>query len=114
MFTNSSENKPSDKPANAKPVGETQSSRDENNYNAIDKLLEKEILFQADLEEILGKRPFDNPTTYDEFVNGEEHGASKKKKASDKVKDLQHEGVVDHEEVADHHTNLPENRSSKG
>jgi AFG3 family protein len=32
--------------------------------------LEKEILFQADLEEILGKRPFDNRTTYDEFVNG--------------------------------------------
>jgi len=36
------------------------------------KLLEKEILFQSDLEEILGKRPFDNRTTYDEFVNGEE------------------------------------------
>ena len=35
-----------------------------------EKLLEKEILFQADLEEILGKRPFDNRTTYDEFVNG--------------------------------------------
>ncbi|MBC7418876.1 MAG: peptidase M41, partial [Pedobacter sp.] len=34
------------------------------------KLLEKEILFQADLEEILGKRPFDNRTAYDEFVNG--------------------------------------------
>lgn len=34
------------------------------------KLIEKEILFQADLEEILGKRPFDNRTTYDEFVNG--------------------------------------------
>jgi AFG3 family protein len=34
------------------------------------KLLEKEILFQSDLEEILGKRPFDNRTTYDEFVNG--------------------------------------------
>ncbi|RNL50628.1 ATP-dependent zinc metalloprotease FtsH [Pedobacter jejuensis] len=34
------------------------------------KLLEKEILFQADLEEILGKRPFDTRTTYDEFVNG--------------------------------------------
>ncbi len=34
------------------------------------KLLEKEILFQADLEEILGKRPFENRTTYDEFVNG--------------------------------------------
>jgi AFG3 family protein len=35
-----------------------------------DKLLEKEILFQSDLEEILGKRPFENRTTYDEFVNG--------------------------------------------
>ncbi|RYE26680.1 MAG: peptidase M41, partial [Sphingobacteriales bacterium] len=34
------------------------------------KLLEKEILFQADLEEILGKRPFETRTTYDEFVNG--------------------------------------------
>src|SRR5690606_29957790 len=36
-----------------------------------EKLLEKEILFQSDLEEILGKRPFDHRTTYDEFVNGE-------------------------------------------
>jgi len=34
------------------------------------KLIEKEILFQSDLEEILGKRPFDTRTTYDEFVNG--------------------------------------------
>jgi cell division protease FtsH len=38
------------------------------------KLLEKEILFQSDLEEILGKRPFDNRTTYDEFVNGDDTG----------------------------------------
>ncbi|WP_257670185.1 ATP-dependent zinc metalloprotease FtsH [Parapedobacter tibetensis] len=37
-----------------------------------EKLLEKEILFQSDLEEILGRRPFDNRTTYDEFVNGED------------------------------------------
>lgn len=37
------------------------------------KLMEKEILFQADLEEILGKRPFDHRTTYDEFVNGAEN-----------------------------------------
>lgn len=39
-----------------------------------EKLLEKEILFQSDLEEILGKRPFDHRTTYDEFVNGGEGG----------------------------------------
>jgi cell division protease FtsH len=38
------------------------------------KLLEKEILFQSDLEEILGKRPFENRTTYDEFVNGDDTG----------------------------------------
>ena len=40
------------------------------------KLLEKEILFQSDLEEILGKRPFDNRTTYDEYVNGKSGNTS--------------------------------------
>jgi AFG3 family protein len=35
-------------------------------------LLEKEIIFQSDLEELLGKRPFETRTTYDEFVNGPE------------------------------------------
>ncbi len=33
-------------------------------------LLQREIIFQSDLEELLGKRPFDTRTTYDEFVNG--------------------------------------------
>ncbi|MGV8877639.1 MAG: ATP-dependent zinc metalloprotease FtsH [Sphingobacteriaceae bacterium] len=57
------------------------------------KLLEKEILFQADLEEILGKRPFEHRTTYDEFVNGTE---SDQEAAA---KNLVHEGVVDHSET---------------
>ena len=35
-------------------------------------LLEKEVLFQSDLEEILGKRPFEHRTAYDKFVNGPE------------------------------------------
>jgi cell division protease FtsH len=48
------------------------------------KLLEKEILFQSDLEEILGKRPFDTRTTYDEYVNG-----------------AVEEGVVDHNRLAE-------------
>jgi AFG3 family protein len=39
--------------------------------NVAAKLLEKEVLFQADLEEILGKRPFEHRTAYDKFVNGE-------------------------------------------
>jgi cell division protease FtsH len=33
-------------------------------------LLEKEILFQADLERLIGKRPFSNLTTYQQFTNG--------------------------------------------
>ncbi|HEY5325422.1 MAG TPA: ATP-dependent zinc metalloprotease FtsH [Mucilaginibacter sp.] len=55
-----------------------------------DKLLEKEILFQSDLEEILGKRPFENRTTYDEFVNGPEADQEPAAKA------LIPEGVADH------------------
>ncbi len=33
-------------------------------------LLKKEIIFQSDLEALIGKRPFEQRTTYDEFVNG--------------------------------------------
>ena len=32
-------------------------------------LLEKEILFQADLERLIGKRPFEKETTYQAFTN---------------------------------------------
>ncbi len=33
-------------------------------------LLEKEIIFQSDLVELIGKRPFDKETTYEEFTKG--------------------------------------------
>jgi len=33
-------------------------------------LLQKEILFQTDLERLIGKRPFANQTTYEKFTNG--------------------------------------------
>jgi AFG3 family protein len=56
------------------------------------KLLEKEILFQSDLEEILGKRPFEHRTTYDEFVNGEEPSSNLEPVAQNLI----HEGVSDH------------------
>ena len=55
------------------------------------KLIEKEILFQSDLEEILGKRPFDNRTTYDEFVNG-----SDESNQEPVAQNLVHEGINDH------------------
>lgn len=68
-----------------------------------EKLLEKEILFQSDLEEILGKRPFENRTTYDEFVNGTEP-----KEEKEQAKEpIEHEGMVDH------NIDLPENRSTQ-
>lgn len=62
-----------------------------------EKLLEKEILFQADLEQILGKRPFDHRTTYDEFVNGESGEGDQSKAA----KGLVHDGVGDNSGVFD-------------
>jgi len=55
------------------------------------KLIEKEILFQSDLEEILGKRPFDNRTTYDEFVNG-----GQESNQEPAAQGFVHEGVGDH------------------
>lgn len=55
-----------------------------------DKLLDKEILFQSDLEEILGKRPFDTRTTYDEFVNSGDTGDQEKA-----AENLVHEGIND-------------------
>jgi AFG3 family protein len=40
-------------------------------------LLEKEILFQADLERLIGKRPFEKLTTYQQFTNGKPEDAVK-------------------------------------
>jgi len=68
-----------------------------------EKLLEKEILFQADLEEILGKRPFDHRTTYDEFVNGESDEGDQSKAAEGLI----HDGVGDNSGVL-------ENKPAKG
>ncbi len=41
-------------------------------------LLEKEILFQSDLERLIGKRPFAAQTTYQKFTNGQPAPAEKK------------------------------------
>jgi AFG3 family protein len=71
------------------------------------KLIEKEILFQSDLEEILGKRPFDNRTTYDEFVNGT---PSNQEPAA---QSLVHEGVSDHSGTFERNHEEKEANSSK-
>lgn len=48
-------------------------------------LLQKEIIFQSDLEELLGKRPFDTRTTYDEFVNGGDADGAEEAKDTEKI-----------------------------
>jgi cell division protease FtsH len=46
-------------------------------------LLEKEILFQADLERLIGKRPFAAQTTYQKFTNGQ--SVSEKKEEAERL-----------------------------
>ncbi|MES2731893.1 MAG: ATP-dependent zinc metalloprotease FtsH [Bacteroidota bacterium] len=41
-------------------------------------LLKKEIIFQNDLERLIGKRPFDTETTYQAYTNGSSKGTSGK------------------------------------
>lgn len=42
-------------------------------------LLEKEIIFQTDLERLIGKRPFEKQTTYQAFTNGKPEVEKEKK-----------------------------------
>ncbi len=58
-------------------------------------LLKKEIIFQSDLERLIGKRPFSKPTTYEAFTNGK---AEEEKKAKEKEEESE-DKVVD-EKVA--------------
>tara|TARA_B110001452_G_scaffold73506_1_gene59519 strand:- start:14480 stop:16570 length:2091 start_codon:yes stop_codon:yes gene_type:complete len=53
-------------------------------------LLDKEIIFQADLERLIGKRPFEQPTTYQAFANQED---TKRVENPDQEEDL--DNVVD-------------------
>ena len=48
-------------------------------------LLDKEIIFQADLERLIGKRPFEQPTTYQAFADQKN---SKKEEKADIEEDL--------------------------
>lgn len=53
-------------------------------------LLEKEILFQMDLERLIGKRPFEKETTYEAFtkkVDANDKAAAEKKVNEDPTKD---------------------------
>ena len=60
-------------------------------------LLEKEIIFQSDLEELIGKRPFERQTTYQAFTNN--NGQDSAKEEEDETV------VVEAEDTADTVTN---------
>src|SRR5690606_38667066 len=74
-----------------------------------EKLLEREILFQSDLEQILGKRPFDHRTTYDEFVNGEPDQGDQRKAAEGLV----HNGVGDNSGTFENNTAEEDTRTAE-
>jgi AFG3 family protein len=61
-------------------------------------LLEKEIIFQSDLEDLIGKRPFDKQTTYQAFTS---NGSSDKEEsaAEDSADDGKKEVVVNEAET---------------
>lgn len=67
-----------------------------------EQLLKREILFQSDLEEILGKRPFSDRTTYDEFVYGNDMDDADQKPAAS---NLQHDGVGDQSDTFENSDN---------
>ncbi len=56
------------------------SKREELNILA-NELLDKEIIFQQDLERLIGKRPFDEPTAYEAATNG--NGQAKKEEKTE-------------------------------
>jgi len=62
-------------------------------------LLKREIIFQSDLEELIGKRPFKNLTAYQNFTNGSAADNKEMKDDVDKLKnDIKEE--VEKEETA--------------
>jgi cell division protease FtsH len=62
--------------------------------NLSQELLKKEILFQYDLENIIGKRPFEHKTNYESYMESEsekkKHEDSVSESADDKAKESDH------------------------
>jgi cell division protease FtsH len=63
-------------------------------------LLKKEILYQNDLERLIGKRPFDTPTTYQAFTNGQARGEDRPESYPDTTPDPNEAQPVTTEENA--------------
>ncbi|MFY0654170.1 MAG: ATP-dependent zinc metalloprotease FtsH [Cyclobacteriaceae bacterium] len=51
-------------------------------------LLEKEIIFQSDLEKLIGKRPFEKETNYEAFTNGQDKKEEKEEAKGEDIEEL--------------------------
>ncbi|MCG8476491.1 MAG: AAA family ATPase, partial [Cytophagales bacterium] len=67
-----------------------------------EKLLEKEVIFQTDLEELIGKRPFGKQTTYQAYTNADrsvDKADAKQDEEKGKKEDENKEGEGDASEI---------------
>ncbi len=70
-------------------------------------LLEKEILFQSDLEKLIGKRPFEHQTTYEAFTN-----ESNSNGQDEKNEEVEEDKEDEKENTSGETTSEPEENSS--
>lgn len=74
-------------------------------------LLKKEIIFQSDLERLIGKRPFDKPTTYEAYTKNEddENENAESKMKAEKKNDHEDKETIDLSDDKSDHTDEVEN-----
>jgi AFG3 family protein len=61
-------------------------------------LLEKEILFQTDLERLIGKRPFSSLTNYEKYTNGQEEKKEEAKRENE-LRDAKREQLTEPSDI---------------
>jgi AFG3 family protein len=77
-------------------------------------LLKREVIYQADLEDLIGKRPFAAPTTYDAFVNEDEKLAEKKALENSKhAEELEAAETVEQEPTVNSDSEPTEEKNNK-
>ncbi len=62
-------------------------------------LLEKEILFQTDLERLIGKRPFSSLTNYEKYTNGQEEKKEEAKREEAKREQAKKEPLTEPSDI---------------
>ena len=62
-------------------------------------LLEKEILFQTDLERLIGKRPFSSLTNYEKYTNGQEEKREEAKQKEAKREEAKKEPLTEPSDI---------------